>query len=317
MPADEKPTFLVIGLVPEELRRGLAAHFTLRDHIIEGPDALPAGDAPRDTRVVVTRPVLGAPPEIMDLPDLEMIVSFGVGIDKIDLERAEQRGLTVAITPDELTEDVADFAIGLLYAAQRRIAEGDRFVRAGKWTGARRFGASRRVSSRAVGIIGMGKIGRRIADKARALGMGVEYHGRSAKPDVPGYVDSAVELARRSDVLILACAASPETRHIVDAAVIEALGPQGIVVNIARGSVIDEQALIAALEAGSIAGAALDVFENEPTIDPRFLALENVVLSAHAASATEETRTAMVDRLVSDALRHFATDGIDGAAQPR
>jgi lactate dehydrogenase-like 2-hydroxyacid dehydrogenase len=274
---------------------------------------LPARDAPRDARVVVTRPVLGAPPEIMDLPDLELIISFGVGTDKLDLEKAKQRGITVAITPDELTEDVADFAIGLLYAAQRRIAEGDRFVRAGKWTGARRPGTSRRVSSRAVGIVGMGKIGSRIAEKARALGMTVRYHGRAAKPGVPGYVDSAVDLARQSDVLILACAASPETHHIVDAAVIEALGPQGLIVNIARGSVIDEEAMIAALESGRIAGAALDVFENEPAIDPRFLTLETVVLSAHAASATEETRAAMVGRLVTAARNHFAMDAIDGA----
>src|SRR4051812_41635884 len=184
MPTDPKPPFLVIGLVPEELRRALGEHFVLADHIIEGPNALPAGAAPRDTRVVVTRPVLGAPPEIMDLPELELIISFGVGTDKLDLEKAERRGITIANTPDELTEDVADFAIGLLYTAQRRIAEGDRFVRAGKWPGGRP-GAARRVSSRNVGIIGMGKIGRRIAEKACAIGMTVRYHGRAAKPDLP------------------------------------------------------------------------------------------------------------------------------------
>jgi len=305
MPTDQKPPFLVIGLVPPELRRALAEHYVLVDHIIEGPDALPAGEAPRDTRVVVTRPVLGAPPEIMDLPDLELIISFGVGTDKLDLEKAKSRGIEIAITPDELTEDVADFAIGLFYAAQRRIAEGDRFVRAGKWIGGRRFGTSRRVSARSVGIIGMGKIGGRIAEKARALGMTVRYHGRAGKPGVPGFVDSPVELARQSDVLILACAATPETHHIVDAAVIAALGAEGIIVNIARGSVIDENAMIAALESGAIAGAALDVFDNEPDIDARFLKLDNVVLSAHAASATEETRAAMVERLVQAALDHF------------
>jgi len=310
MPTDEKPALLVIGLVPEELRRGLAGHFVLVDHVIEGPKAVSAADAPRDTRAVVTRPVLGAPPEIMDLPDLELIISFGVGTDKLDLAKAERLGITVANTPDELTEDVADFAIGLLYTAQRRIAESDRFVRAGKWASGRP-GAARRVSSRAVGIIGMGKIGRRIAEKANALGMTVRYHGRSAKPDVPGYVDSAVELARQSDVLILATAASPETHHIVDAAVIDALGSQGIIVNIARGSVIDEDAMIGALQERRILGAALDVFENEPNIDPRFLDLDNVVLSPHAASATEETRAAMVETLVSAARRHFATDAID------
>jgi len=311
MPTDKKPQILVIGLVPDELRRALADHYVLVDHIIEGPNALPAADAPRDTRVVVTRPVLGAPPEILDLPNLELVISFGVGTDKLDLEKAKSRGITVAITPDELTEDVADFAIGLLYAAQRRIAEGDRFVRAGKWIGGRRFGTSRRVSARSVGIIGMGKIGSRIADKARALGITVRYHGRAAKPDVPGYVASAVELARQSDVLILACAATPETHHIVDRAVIEALGSEGIIVNIARGSVVDEEALIAALQANKIFGAGLDVFENEPDIDPRFLVLDNVVLSSHAASATEETRAAMVETLVSAVHRHFATDAID------
>jgi len=312
MPTDEKPTLLVIGLVPDELRRGLADHFTLVDHIIEGPNARPAAEAPRDTRAVVTRPVLGAPPEIMDLPDLRLIVSFGVGTDKLDLEKAERRGITIANTPDELTEDVADFAIGLLYSAQRRIAENDRFVRAGKWASGRP-GAARRVSSRTVGVIGMGKIGRRIADKAGAIGMTVLYHGRAAKPGIPGYVGSPIELARRCDVLILACAASPETHHIVNATVIDALGDQGIIVNIARGSVIDEEAMIAALQERRIFGAALDVFENEPNIDPRFLALNNVVLSPHAASATEETRAAMVETLVAAARRHFATDAIDAA----
>ena len=316
MPTDETPTLLVIGLVPEELRRGLAAHFVLVDHIIEGPRAVAAADAPRDTRAVVTRPVLGVPPEMMDLPNLELIISFGVGTDKLDLAKAERRGITIANTPDDLTEDVADFAIGLLYAAQRRISENDRFVRAGKWASGRP-GAARRVSSRTIGVIGMGKIGQRIADKARAIGMDILYHGRAAKPGIPGYVDNPVELARRSDVLILACAASPETHHIVNGAVIDALGPQGIIVNIARGSVIDEEAMIVALQDKRIFGAALDVFENEPNIDPRFLDLDNVVLSPHAASATEETRAAMVGTLVSAACRHFATDAIDGAGSPR
>jgi lactate dehydrogenase-like 2-hydroxyacid dehydrogenase len=245
--------------------------------------------------------VFGVNAALMDtLPDLKLIACNGAGLERIDLSEAKRRGIAVCHTPDELAEDVADCAIALTYAIVRRIVEADRFVRAGRWT-KERMAPSRRLAGKTVGIVGLGKIGRVVAQRAQAIGMHVLYSGPKAKPAMPyPFVANILELAERSDVLILSCPGGEATRHLVGQAVLERLGPDGYLVNVARGSVVDEAALIAALQERKIAGAALDVFASEPNLDPRFLALDNVVLQPHSASITHETRAAMLARLIGD-----------------
>ena len=240
----------------------------------------------------------GADAALMEaMPDLGMVACNGAGLDKIDLAEAARRNIVVCHTPDELTEDVADFAVGLMYAASRRLIEADRFVRSGRWL-TTRMTPSRSLVGKTLGIVGLGKIGSAIAWRAAGLGLAVLYHGRSERkgsghefePDLLG-------LAERSDIVILSCAGGDETRHLVRAEFLERLGADGILVNVSRGAVVDEAALLDALERGVIAGAGLDVFASEPQIDERFMRLENVVVAPHYASLTFETRAAMIARI--------------------
>jgi hydroxypyruvate reductase len=234
------------------------------------------------------------------LPDLKLIANTGVGLDRIDLPAAARRGIAVAYTFDVMTEDVADAAIGLMYGAARLVAEADRFVRAGRWM-KERMRPSISLHRKTAGIAGMGLIGRAIARSCAGLGMDVAWTGPRAKPDVPWrYIPDLLALASEADVLIVAVPGGAETVRMVGAPVFAALGPDGIFVNIARGSVVDEPALLDALEGGIIAGAGLDVFATEPALDPRFMALENVVLAPHSASITRETRAAIIARILGD-----------------
>lgn len=243
---------------------------------------------------------------IEGLPKTEIIANFGVGYDAVDIPTARAKGIRVVNTPDVLTEDVADLALALLLALERRIAEGDRFVRRGDWLkGELAFG--RRLGGRKLGIIGFGRIGQAIAHRAAAFGMQVAYHGPRPKADISyPYFDSAAALAGWSEILMLACPGGPATLHLVDAAVLAALGSEGTIVNIARGSVIDEPALVKALQAGTIAGAALDVFEDEPRVPAELMQMENVVLVPHTGSATHGTRAAMGQLVIDNLVAHFA-----------
>jgi lactate dehydrogenase-like 2-hydroxyacid dehydrogenase len=243
---------------------------------------------------------------IAALPHTEIIASFGVGVDAIDLAAARARGIRVTNTPDVVTDDTADIALALILAAERRIAEGDRFVRRGDWRqGELRFG--RRLGGRRLGIIGLGRIGRAIALRAEAFGMVVAYHGPRAKTEAPyRFVASAVELARWSDILAVSCPGGEATRHLVNRAVIEALGPRGTLVNISRGSVVDEAALVAALRDGALGAAGLDVFAEEPHPAAPLLGMENVVLVPHIGTATHETRSAMGALVIENLRAHFA-----------
>nr|WP_272874883.1 2-hydroxyacid dehydrogenase [Roseomonas marmotae] len=261
--------------------------------------------AASEARIAVTTGMAGADAATMDsFPGLRLIASQGVGLDRIDLAAAARRGIAVCHTPDELTADVADFAVGLLYATMRRIVEADRFVRAGRWS-RERMGLGTGIQGKRAGIVGLGKIGSAIASRAAGIGMQVAWHGPRPKPEAPWpYVEDLTELARGSDVLILAAPGGASSHHMVDAGVLAALGPRGFLINIARGSVVDEAALLQALETRSIGGAGLDVFASEPGLDPRFLPLENVVLAPHYASLTGETRQAIIGRLLAD-IGHF------------
>lgn len=245
------------------------------------------------------------------LPNLRVVSSFGVGLDRLDLGAAKARGVAVGYTPDVLNDCVADLAMALLLDIGRRVSEADRFVRRGAWStpGVKGFPLARKVSGARLGIVGLGRIGQTIARRATGFEMDIRYHSRRPVAGVAWpHEPSLIELARWCDFLVVITAGGAGTRHLVDAEVLEALGPRGFLVNVARGSVIDETALVRALVEGRIAGAGLDVFENEPHVPPALLALDNVVLLPHIASGTEETRQAMAER-VFDNLEGFFRHG--------
>ncbi len=261
---------------------------------------------------VVTGGHIGCPGELMQaLPALGIIAVNGVGVDKIDSSRAHARGIRISTTPGLLADDVADLAVGLVIALLRGIPAADAFVRSGAWVHGERA-LAHKVSGRRFGIVGLGQIGRAIAARLSAFGP-VAYTGPHRK-DVPYEFHAEPRaLAQRCDVLLLSCPATPATHHLIDGAVLEALGPNGYLVNVARGAIVDEPALIAALQSGRIAGAALDVYANEPHVPESLRACANVVLTPHMASATLETRTAMADRILAD-LDEFARSRAAGAA---
>jgi lactate dehydrogenase-like 2-hydroxyacid dehydrogenase len=242
---------------------------------------------------------------IAALPALRLIAAYGVGYDKIDVAAARARGIAITNTPGPTDGCVADMAFALLLAAGRGIASGDRFVRAGKWP-AGAYPLMPRIHSRTMGILGMGRIGLAIARRAAAFDMPVLYHNRRPVPGIAGYRDSVETLARDSDILVVACPGGEATRGLVSAAVLRALGPTGIVVNIARGSIIDETALVAALRDGTIAAAGLDVFDHEPTVPPELFAMDNVVLMPHRGGGTIETWEECADMVIANLAAHFA-----------
>jgi D-3-phosphoglycerate dehydrogenase len=299
---------LSIGAFPEATNAGLASRFAVTRHFHPpAPDAL--SDALRDRiRGIATEANRGANRAlIMALPRLEVISLFGVGTDSVDLAAARERGIPVTNTPGILTDEVADLAIGLMLASARQIVFADRYVRDGTWASKGPLPLGRSVANKTMGVVGLGGIGRAIADRGAAFRMRVIYSGPRRKPDVPyDYVDDLVELARQSDFLMVACKGGPETRHLVSAAVIAALGPAGTLINVARGSVVDEEALIKALSGGHLGHAALDVFEREPDPAPALLELPNVIVQPHQGSATLETRTAVGQLMIDNLSAHFA-----------
>ena len=256
-------------------------------------------------RAVVTGGHVGCPSALMlALPSLGIVAINGVGFDKVDLHLARSRGVGVTATPGVLTDDVADLAVGLIIALLRQIPAGEAHVRSGAWpTGERPL--ARKVSGRRFGILGLGHIGSAIARRLEPFGP-VAYTSRQAKAAPYDFHPDVISLARASEVLVVACAANESTRRLVDAGVLDALGPEGWLVNVSRGSVVDEAALIAALAEGRLAGAALDVFEAEPKVPEALRLSPKVVLTPHIASATVETRVAMAD-LVLNNLDAFLT----------
>ncbi|RZM00712.1 MAG: 2-hydroxyacid dehydrogenase [Variovorax sp.] len=241
---------------------------------------------------------------IAAMPALKVISSFGVGLDALDLDAARARGIAVGYTPDVLNDCVADTAFALVMDVARRITESDRFVRRGDWRKGQ-FPLATKVSGKRLGILGMGRIGRVIARRASGFDMEVRYHNRRELDDVDFvYADSLEALAEWADFLVIASAGGAETRGLVSREILDALGPQGYLVNISRGTVVDEAALVEALQHKRIAGAGLDVFEDEPNVPEALFALDNVVLLPHLASNTHETRAAMAQR-VEDNLAAF------------
>lgn len=256
----------------------------------------------------------GVQADLMDaLPNLEIIASFGVGYDNIDTRAAKARNIRVTNTPNVLNDAVAELTIGLMIALARRIPQGDQFVRQGKWhSGA--MGLFTELTGKTVGILGLGRIGKEIAARAQAMKMRIVYHGRHRQASEPHvYYDNLVDMARDSDWLVLIAPGGKGTERIVNREVLEALGPKGMLVNIARGTLVDEQAMLELLQNGGLGGAALDVFENEPNVPAGFLTLDNVVLSPHQGSATVQTRDAMGALLVANLDAHFAGEPLISA----
>ncbi|KAL8242690.1 hypothetical protein R6Q59_012992 [Mikania micrantha] len=259
-------------------------------------------------RAIVTYPNFGADRELIEsLPAVEIVSTFSVGVNHVDLAYCKEKGIRVTNTPDVLTEDVADLAIGLVLATLRRICESDRYVKGGLWkTGTGVFKLTSKFSGKKVGIIGLGRIGTAIATRAEAFNCPISYYSRSEKPGSKyKYFPSVVELASDCDILIVACPLTEETRHIINREVIDALGPKGYLINIGRGPHIDEPELVSALVEGRIAGAGLDVFEQEPHVPEELFGLDNVVLLPHVGSGTVETRNAMADLVVGNLEAHF------------
>lgn len=263
----------------------------------------------QDVRVVVTSARYGCTAAMIDaLPKLEAIVSFGVGYDSIAVDAARARGILVSNTPDVLNDCVADLAFGLLLDAARGIAHGDRFVRAGKW-GTSPFPLSSRVSGKKLGILGLGRIGEKVAQRGAGFDMDIAYTNRRPRAGAPWrHEPDLIALAQWCDFLAVTCVGGPETEGLVSREVIEALGPKSILINVSRGSVIDEEAMVDALRDGRLGGAGLDVFRAEPTVPSELLGLDNVVLMPHAASGTHETRRAMEDCMF-DNLEAFLKEG--------
>lgn len=240
------------------------------------------------------------------LPALEAIAVMGVGYDGIDVAAARARGIAVTHTPGVLNDYVADLALALMLAWAHQVPRADRFVRAGHWA-AGPLPLGRKVSGARLGLVGMGQIGQAIAHRAAAFGMRIAYTARSARPGLPyRYLPDAVQLAAQSDYLLVITPGGAGTRGLIDASVLAALGPQGCLVNVARGSVVDEAALIEALQAGAIAGAALDVFEHEPQVPEALRAMDNVVLTPHIGSACLQVRQAMANLTLANLQAHFA-----------
>lgn len=307
----ERPVLLqALPLMPA-LERGLAERYTVHRLPPAGPgrDAFLAAHGAEFEGLVTSAQGGASTALLAALPRLRVVSSFGVGLDQFDLTAAAQRGIPVGYTPDVLNDCVADLAFGLVLAAGRRIPEADRFVRAGRWAQKppTPFPLGRQVSGARLGIVGLGRIGRTVAKRAGGFDMEVRYHNRRPVEGVPWtYEPQLVELARWADFLVVITAGGAGTRHLIDATVLAALGTKGYLVNVSRGTVVDEAALVRALQEQRIAGAALDVYEREPQVREELFALDNVVLVPHIASSTVQTRQAMAQRVLDNLAAFFA-----------
>ncbi|ELY4676795.1 2-hydroxyacid dehydrogenase [Cronobacter turicensis] len=300
-----KPIVLKHAYLPDALTVELRERYDLREfsQMSDADVEAIAGDI---TALVTNGEAVVTRAFIAQLPALSLIAVFGVGYDGVDVAAARERGIAVTHTPGVLTDDVADLAIGLMLATSRRIVAAQKFIEQGGWQQGG-FTWTRKVSGARLGIFGMGRIGQAIARRAQAFDMAISYTGRQPRSALPyRFVPDLQQLAQESDFLMLCAPGGDATRGVVNAAVLEALGPQGILINIARGSVVDEAALIAALESGAIAGAGLDVFTDEPNVPAALQQRDNVVITPHMASATWETRREM-SRLVLENVNAWCT----------
>lgn len=298
-----RPTVLITKPLAKSCQDALAHHFNALSLVgANDPDSLIDQNADA-IRAIAGGKVQGAMME--RLPNLEIIANSGVGVDSIDLEVAKSRNIVVTNTPGVLDDSVAELALGLMLALARSIPQADRYVRDGAWK-ENMYPLRSELRGKTVGIVGLGRIGKEIASRLSALKMDVAYFGRTEQTNQPyRYVPDLVELARSSDWLVVAAPGGKTTERIISREILKALGPEGKLVNVSRGSLVDQQALIDLLEAGELKGAALDVFENEPGVPEALLRLDNVVLSPHQGSRTLEAREGMGELVVQNLLAHF------------
>jgi lactate dehydrogenase-like 2-hydroxyacid dehydrogenase len=296
---NNKVTVCAVGNGPALVDKGLNEHFkVVREADLEVRGLAVCGGHTRIDDAFVEL-----------FPRLEIVSSFGVGYDHIDAATLAKRGIVVTHTPDVLTGEVADLALGLLIATVRQLPQVDRYLRAGQWL-QRAYPLTTTLRGRKVGILGLGRIGKAIARRLEACDLEIEYHGRKPQPDVKyRYHPTLLGLAQSCDVLMVVASGGAETRHIVNKDVLEALGPDGIVINVGRGTVIDEAALVTALQEKKILSAGLDVFEDEPRVPAELIAMEHVVLLPHVGSASVHTRNAMGQLVVDNLVSWFAGSG--------
>ncbi|MFV0334884.1 MAG: 2-hydroxyacid dehydrogenase [Tropicimonas sp.] len=303
-----KPMIMQMGSYPVWDEAALNDSYDVRRYF-EAPDkAAFLAQNGAGIRAIATRGELGASRAVIEAcPQLELISVFGVGYDAVDLAACRDHGIRVTNTPDVLTDDVADLAVAMLLAVARGLIGAEDWVRSGDWARGGDYPLQRRVWGQRAGILGLGRIGQAVVRRLHGFGMEVSYCATAAKAGAEGmrFVADPVALARDVDFLFVTLAASDKTRHIVGQEVIAALGPEGILINVSRGSNVDEGALLAALESGGLGAAALDVFDNEPAIDPQFLSLRNVLLQPHHGSATVATRKAMGQLVRDNLAAHF------------
>jgi lactate dehydrogenase-like 2-hydroxyacid dehydrogenase len=302
-----KPDILMMMPLMPDIMQRLEHHYRLHYYWQANDKDLFIKDIATSVRGMITAGTIGCARPLMDaLPGLEIIAVHGIGVDAVDLHTAKARGIAVTVTPEVLTEDVADLALALMITVSRRITVADQYVRNGEWAKAgRKLPPGRKVSGKRVGIFGLGRIGKALAKRLEPMNVQISY---TDLMDVPGLgyrrFETVLELAENNDFLIITASASSATHKIVNLEVLEALGPQGTLVNVARGSIVDEVDLVTALKKGSLGAAALDVFANEPKIPLELLHMPNVVLTPHIASYTLETTKAM-GNLVADNLEAY------------
>lgn len=305
----DKTQLLQIGNITDRMRDALTPEFEITILFDQQDRAAFLDTEGEKFTAILTDGHWGVPDAVRSAcPNVKVVSSYGVGYDNIDADGMAKDGILVAHTPDVLNNEVADTAVMLWLAVSRNLLGADAWARSGDWQEKGAFPLTRSVRDRTVGILGLGRIGQTIAEMVEAFDAKVLYHTRSKK-DVPQtYCDDLVDMAKKSDVLIVITPGGSSTKHLINAEVLEALGPDGILINVARGSVVDESALVAALEAGKIGGAGLDVFEAEPNIPDVLKRMSNVVLLPHVGSATVETRQAMGDLTCAN-LSQFLKDG--------
>lgn len=301
----EKPPVLILAPLPEFLMQPLLAAHVCHDYFHAEDKAALLARVGAEIRGIVMSGGTVSPVALLEqLPKLEIMSVFGVGYDGVPVDWCRAHGIRVTNTPDVLTEDVADTASALVLMTSRRLIAANRFLQAGAWTQGP-FPLAHALRGKLAGIVGLGRIGKAIAQRLEAHGMRIAYHGRT-RQEVPWeFMDSLTALAQAADFLILACPGGAATRHLINADVLAALGTKGTLINIARGSVVDEAALIAALQNGTIRGAGLDVFENEPQVPEALMQCENAVLLPHLSSGTHETRAAMARLVVENLAANF------------
>lgn len=311
-PSDARPELLVVApmmpFVMEALERNYRTH-----RLWEQPDAaayLQASGAA--IRGVATNGGVGLRTEVMEaLPALEMVAIYGVGLDAVNLHQAARRGIQVSSTPDVLTNDVADQGLSLLLAVARRVVHGDQYVRSGQWARSGEMALTTRLGGKHAGIVGLGRVGQALARRLTALEMSVAYTDRTELEGQPySFFPDVLRLARKVDVLIVAAAGGDGTRKMVNAEVLAALGKGSILINISRGSIVDEEALVLALQSGELGGAGLDVFAHEPNVPGALLGMNNVVLAPHAASGTRESRREMGELVLANLNAFFAGEAL-------